>query len=209
MSGAYLRDPAAIYAASFARVRELTAELALEPHIAPLAERLVHTTGSPAVAAALRWQGDPVGAAHTALTAGASVLCDCEMVRAGITKRFLPSNNPLVCTLNDADTPARAEALRTTRSAAAIDAWGPQLADAVVAIGNAPTALFRLLELLAEGAPTPAVIFGFPVGFIGAAESKQALVHAELRCPWATLPGTPGGSALAAAAVNCAATAKR
>jgi len=130
------------------------------------------------------------------------------MVAAGITRRFLPAGNEIICTLNDAETPALAKSLGTTRSAAAVDLWEPHLEGAVVAIGNAPTALFRLLERLEEGAPRPALILGFPVGFVGAAESKEALIERATPIAYATLRGRRGGSAMAAAAVNALALSK-
>jgi precorrin-8X/cobalt-precorrin-8 methylmutase len=199
----YLKDPDAIYRASFAAIREAVALDALPEALRPLAVRLVHACGRVEVAAALKWQDDPSGAARAALEAGAPVLVDATMVAAGITRRFLPHGNDVICTLGDDRTAALAADMNTTRSAAAVDLWRPHLGGAVVAIGNAPTALFRLLEILAEqGAPRPAAILAFPVGFVGAAESKDALVAAETGVPYVTLPGREGGSALAAAAVN-------
>ncbi len=144
-----------------------------------------------------------------ALCGGASILVDTEMVAAGIIRRLLPAANPVRCTLKKSGVAKRAERYGTTRSAAAVDAWAPWLAGAVVAIGNAPTALFRLLELLDGGAPRPAVILGFPVGFVGAAESKDALIAHAAGIPYITLRGRRGGSAFAAAAVNALAGAER
>jgi len=135
------------------------------------------------------------------------VLADCEMVADGITRARLPAGNRVVSTLNDVRTPDLARQLGTTRSAAAVDLWRDDLKGAVVAIGNAPTALYRLMELLAEGAPRPAAIVAFTVGFVGAAESKEALIHADLGVPYLTLRGRRGGSAMAAAAVNALARA--
>lgn len=203
----YLRDPRAITRRSF---EILGAELdlsALPEGLAPVAQRLVHACGMPEIVADLAWRGDPAGAGRAALEAGAPVLADCHMVAEGITRARLPAGNPVLCSLRDPRVPDLAEAQGTTRSAAAVDLWAPDLAGAVVAIGNAPTALFRLLELLAEGAPAPAVILGFPVGFVGAAESKEALIAAETGCPALALAGRRGGSALAAAAVNALAAA--
>jgi precorrin isomerase len=137
-----------------------------------------------------------------ALAAGRPILVDATMVASGITRRFLKAGNPVICTLDHEDVRERAKALGTTRSAAAVDLWAPHLEGAIVAIGNAPTALFRLLELLDEGASRPALILGFPVGFVGAAESKEALIQDTDGIPYVTLRGRRGGSAMAAAAVN-------
>ena len=198
----YLRDPAAIYETSF---RTLRAECDLSrfpPDLFPVVERLVHACGRPEVAAKIAVDGPVASAGTAALRAGKPILADAEMVAMGITRRLLPAANPVLCMLNDAETPARAAALATTRSAAAVDAWREHIEGAVVAVGNAPTALFHLLERLHDGWPRPAVILAFPVGFVGAAESKQALCDATLGIPFVTLPGRDGGSALAAAAVN-------
>jgi len=135
------------------------------------------------------------------------VLCDAEMVASGITRRRLPKDNDVVCTLRDERTPGLAARLGTTRTAAALDLWGDRLGGAVVAIGNAPTALFHLLDMIEAGGPRPAAIFAFPVGFVGAAESKQALIDAKLGIPYLTLRGRRGGSAVAAAAINALADA--
>jgi len=198
----YIRDPAAIYQASFETVRR-EAELSRFPDpMHPVVERLVHACGRPAVAADLVFDGDLAGAGCAALRAGKPVLADAEMVAMGVTRSLLPAENAVLCTLNNACTPARAAALGTTRSAAAVEAWEEHIAGAVVAIGNAPTALFHLLERLHDGWARPAAILAFPVGFVGAAESKQALCDAGLGIPFITLPGRDGGSALAAAAVN-------
>jgi precorrin-8X/cobalt-precorrin-8 methylmutase len=198
----YVRDPAEIYRRSFAAI-EAEADLARfrGPERA-MAVRLIHACGMPDIAVDLKMANDPAAAGQAALQAGAPILVDAEMVARGIIQSRLPHGNRVICTLNDADTKPRAEQMGTTRSAAAVDAWAGDLAGAVVAIGNAPTALFRLLELLAQGAPRPAVILGFPVGFIGAAESKQALAEHAGDIPFAALAGRRGGSALAAAAVN-------
>ena len=198
----YIRDPAAIYKASFETVRR-EADLSRFPAgMHPVVERLVHACGRPAIAAELVFEGDVAGAGCAALSAGKPILADAEMVAMGITRSLLPAGNDVFCTLNNACTPARAAALGTTRSAAAVEAWEARIAGAVVAVGNAPTALFHLLERLHDGWARPAVILAFPVGFVGAAESKQALRDAGLGVPYVTLPGRDGGSALAAAAVN-------
>jgi precorrin-8X/cobalt-precorrin-8 methylmutase len=150
---------------------------------------------------------DLVAAARAALAAGAPILCDAEMVAHGVTRARLPAQNEVVCTLRDARVPALAEKLATTRSAAALDLWGERLAGAVVAIGNAPTALFRLLDMLDAGAPKPAAILGIPVGFVGAAESKEALAADPHGVPYLVVRGRMGGSAMTAAAVNALARA--
>ena len=196
----YLKDAEAITRRSFELVRAEAALDELPDHIAPLAERMVHACGLPEIVADLAWSGDVAGAAGAALRAGRPVLADARMVAVAVTA--LPEKNRVFCTLGDEATVARAEAQGTTRSAAAIEAWLPHLHGAIVAIGNAPTALFRLLELLEDGAPSPAVILAFPVGFVGAADSKEALIEADLGIPYLTLRGRFGGSALAAAAVN-------
>lgn len=201
MNGTYLKDPAAIYAQSFATVR---AEAQLERFPNDLAEvvvRLIHACGMPAIADDIGFTADAVAAGRAALKSGAPILVDANMVGAGIIRRHL-SANAIICMLDDAGVAEDAKARATTRSAAAVDRWLPHLAGSVVAIGNAPTALFRLLELLQDGAPKPAVILGFPVGFVGAAESKDALAADPSGVPFVTLKGRVGGSAIASAAVN-------
>jgi precorrin-8X/cobalt-precorrin-8 methylmutase len=199
--GSYLRDPAAIYRESFAAIRREAPLDRLPEELRPLVLRLIHACGMPDIVADLAWTPDAVRAGRAALRAGAPILVDATMVQAGIRSR--PSAaNPILCTLNDDATAARAAAGATTRSAAAVEGWRERLAGAVVAIGNAPTALFRLLELLADGAPRPALILGFPVGFIGAAEAKEALIGYRPQVPHITLRGRRGGSAMAAAALN-------
>ena len=193
----WLRDPAEIYRRSFAIVRAEADFRALPPSLAAAAERLVHACGMPDITADLAWGGDAAAAARAALAAGAPILVDGRMTAAGIARRRLPADNAVVCTLDE--TPCGGG---VARSAAAVDLWRPRLAGAVVAIGSAPTALFRLLELLAEEPARPAAIFAFPVGFVGAAEAKQALCDAPFRAPYLTLRGRRGGSALAAAAIN-------
>ena len=175
----YLRDPQAIYAQSFATVRAEADLSAVPTALQALAVRLVHACGMPEITGDLAWGGDPAEAARRALEAGAPVLADCRMVADGVIRDRLPAGNEVICTLPDPSVPDRAKELATTRSAAAVDLWLPHLEGAVVAIGNAPTALFRLLELLLDGAPRPAVILGFPVGFVGAAESKEALIETD------------------------------
>jgi precorrin-8X/cobalt-precorrin-8 methylmutase len=198
----YLRDPEAIYRESFAIIRREAKLAHLPPDIADLAVRLIHACGMVDIVDDLAFTSDVATHARSALGNGATILCDSGMVAAGIMRAKLPARNEIVCTLDDARVPELARSLRTTRSAAAVELWGERLAGAVVAIGNAPTALFHLQERLAQGGPRPAAILAFPVGFVGAAESKQALIEARLDIPFFTLKGRRGGSALAAAAVN-------
>lgn len=201
---AYMRDPDGIYRLSFERVRAETDLTGLDERLHVLALRLAHACAMPAVVYDLAADAGVVSSARAALAAGAPVLADAEMTASGVTAAFLPEGNQIICTLNDPRVPETAKRTQNTRSAAAVDLWAPHLAGAVVAIGNAPTALFRLLELLDEGAPRPAAVFGFPVGFVGAAESKEDLIETagRLEMPYAALRGRFGGSALAAAAVN-------
>ncbi|MCP4381333.1 MAG: precorrin-8X methylmutase [Hyphomicrobiales bacterium] len=203
---AYLRDPEEIYRRSFAAVRAATDLSALPESIVDVAVRLVHACGDPAIVSDLAWGGDPAFEVRAALQRAAPVIADCTIVVSGITRRRLPAGVDVLCTLNDRRVAGLARQQATTRSAAAVDLWRPDLEGSVVAIGNAPTALFRLVEELLKGAPRPAAILAFPVGFIGAAESKQALARAELGVPYLTLRGRRGGSALAAAAVNALAS---
>jgi len=198
----YIRDPQEIYRRSFATLRAEANLSDLPDDLATLAERVIHACGMPEILADLVWGGNPAKAGREALQAGRPVICDAEMVRAGIIKKRLPADNDLICTVHSPVAFEVAVDQGTTRSAAAVEQWVAHLADSVVVIGNAPTALFRLLELLAEGAPAPAVILGFPVGFIGAAESKDALIEHAGDIPFATLRGRRGGSAMASAAVN-------
>lgn len=200
----YQRDGAAIYRQSFATIR---AEARLDRFTADEARvvvRMIHACGMVDLADDIALSGDFYGAARAALVAGAPVLCDAQMVAHGITRARLPAANPILCTLDDPQVPALARRLGTTRSAAALDLWGDRLAGAVVAIGNAPTALFHLLERLMPGAPRPAAVIGLPVGFVGAAEAKDALAGAGL--PYLIVRGRRGGSAMAVAAVNALAS---
>ncbi|MCG8597836.1 MAG: precorrin-8X methylmutase [Kiloniellales bacterium] len=198
----YLRDPEEITRRSFAIV-EAEADLTRLPEpLRPLARRLVHACGMPDILEDLAWGGPVAEVGRKALEDGAPVLADCRMVAEGVTRARLRRDNAVLCTLGDPRVPALALERGTTRSAAAVELWDDHLTGAVVAIGNAPTALFSLLERLQEGAPRPAVILGFPVGFVGAAESKEALAQAALDLPFLTLRGRRGGSALAAAGVN-------
>lgn len=197
----YIRDGAAIYQASFATIRA-EADLARVPKdLEAAAVRIIHACGMVDVVADLGFSADVGQATRAALRAGKPILCDSEMVAHGITRARLPAFNPVLCTLRAPQVPELAKAMGNTRSAAAVELWGEHLEGAVVAIGNAPTALFHLLNLIASGGPRPAAILGFPVGFIGAAESKAALA-ATANLPYMTVHGRRGGSAMAAAAVN-------
>ena len=201
----YLRDPEAIYALSFERVRAATKLDHFQDDDAEIVIRVVHACGMPDLVDDLAVRDDVARAAVQALLSGAPVIADCEMVASGITRRFLPAGNDVLVTLNHADVPDRARALQTTRSAAAVEHWHDHLEGAVVAIGNAPTALFHLMEKLDQGWPKPAVIFAFPVGFVGAAESKLALAeNPPADVAYMAAHGTRGGSAMASAAVNAA-----
>ncbi|HUT49716.1 MAG TPA: precorrin-8X methylmutase [Alphaproteobacteria bacterium] len=203
----YLRDPAEIYRRSFAVIREEARLDHLPPGIVEIAVRVVHACGMVEIVDDLAFGGgDVAGAATAALTNSAPILCDARMVAEGVIRSALPADSDVVCTLHEVDQ-AKARELGTTRSAAAVDLWADRLGGAVVAIGNAPTALFRLLEMLQDGAAKPAAIFAFPVGFVGAAESKDALIEANTGVPYLTLRGRRGGSAMAAAAVNAVAAA--
>ena len=202
MPHVYETDGPAIYRESFSIIRR-EAELArFAPEEEPVAVRMIHAAGLVELAAHIHFRGDAVNRARTALEQGAPILCDARMVSEGITRKRLPADNAVICTLHDEQVPELARELATTRSAAALELWGEALDGAVVAIGNAPTALFRLLELLDDGAPRPALIIAMPVGFIGAAEAKQAVIDGDHGVPYIALAGRRGGSALAAAAVN-------
>jgi precorrin-8X/cobalt-precorrin-8 methylmutase len=205
--GAYLRDGTAIYQRSFAIIRAEADLSRFSAEEADIAVRMIHACGQVEAAAHIVFGGDAVTAARQALIAGAPVFCDSEMVAHGITRSRLPARNDVICTLNDPRTPGIAEKRGTTRSAAALDLWIDRLAGAVVAIGNAPTALFRLLDLLDGGAPKPAAILGIPVGFVGAAESKAALAADPRGVSFIIVRGRMGGSAMTAAAVNALARA--
>jgi precorrin-8X/cobalt-precorrin-8 methylmutase len=200
----YISDGAEIYRHSFAIIRreaDLTRFSALEERVAV---RIIHACGMVEIAGDIVLTPGAAQAATDALQRGAPILCDARMVAEGVTRARLPAHNDVVCTLGDVGVPALAARLATTRSAAALDLWGPRLAGAIVAIGNAPTALFRLLEMLGAGAPKPAAIIGMPVGFVGAAESKEALLASNL--PAIVVRGRKGGSAMAAATVNALAS---
>ena len=198
----YLKDPAAIYAESFATVRREARLERFDPGMAALAMRVIHACGMVEVADRLVFSPGLSESARQALNSGAPVLCDCEMVAAGIIRRLLPAGNDVIVTLNDVSVPKLAMGFSTTRSAAAVELWRDRIGGAVVAIGNAPTALFHLLKKLDEGWPKPAAILGFPVGFVGAAESKAELAVNPRGCDFVAIRGRRGGSAMASAAVN-------
>jgi len=197
----YLRDPAAIYRRSFAAIEETADLSALPEDMRPVARRVAHACGDAAAIADLRWSDGAAAAGQSALAGSAAILADSRMLADGIIRRALPADNAVLCTLGLGGVRGLAQRAGTTRSAAAVELWVPWLAGAVVAIGNAPTALFRLLEGLAEGWPRPALVIGMPVGFVGAAEAKQSLIEAGL-APYIVLAGRRGGSAVAAATVN-------
>ena len=202
MAEPYLRDGAAIYQRSFAMIRAEADLARFSADEAEVAIRMIHACGLVEAAKYFLFGHGLVAAARAALARGAPVLCDAEMVAHGITRTRLPAHNEVFCGLRDPSVLTLAEKLGTTRSAAALELWRDKLAGAVVAIGNAPTALFRLLELLDAGAPRPAAILGIPVGFVGAAESKEALAANAQRIPFLVVRGRMGGSAITAAAVN-------
>ena len=198
----YEKVPAEIYAQSFATVRKEARLERFGAGMQAVAIRLIHACGMIEVADRLAFSDGAYQAGRAALEAGAPVLCDCEMVGAGIIRRYLPAGNDVLVTLNDPSVPALAKKIGNTRSAAAVDLWRERIEGGVVVIGNAPTALFHLLELLDGGWPKPAVILGFPVGFVGAAESKAELAGNPRGCEFVALRGRRGGSAMASAAVN-------
>ena len=204
----YLRDGAEIYRESFATIRAESDVARLPDEVARVAVRMIHSCGMVDLVGDLRFSDSVVAAGRAALHAGAPVLCDAKMIASGITRSRLPADNEVLCTLSDPDVADLADRLGTTRSAAALELWRDRLAGSVVAIGNAPTALFRLLEMLEEeGAPAPAAIVGVPVGFVGAVESKEELVK-RAPAPHLVVHGRRGGSALAVAAVNAIASEK-
>lgn len=209
MPAPYLRDAEAIYERSFAIIRSEADLRRFSAPEADVAVRMIHACGEVEAAQHIEFGGGLVAAARAALGGGAAILCDAQMVAHGITRARLPAGNEVLCTLGDPGVAARAASLRTTRSAAALELWGGRLAGAVVAIGNAPTALFHLLEMLDAGAPRPAAIIGVPVGFVGAADSKAALAGNAHAIPYLVVRGRLGGSAMAAAALNALARAGR
>ncbi len=203
----YIRDGAAIYARSFAIIRAEADLARFTPEQEKIAVRMIHACGMVELARDIEFSQTFVADAKAALRRGAPILCDANMVAHGVTRARLPAQNPVVCTLAEADVAVLAAELGGTRSAAAMELWRNRLDGAVVAIGNAPTALFRLLEMIDEGAARPAAVIGMPVGFVGAAESKEALA-ADGRVPFAIVRGRKGGSAMAAAAINALASDK-
>lgn len=205
----YVRDGAEIYRRSFAIIRAEADLARFDPVEERVAVRIIHACGMPEIARDIVMSKGFAAAARQALKDGAPILCDAKMVANGVTRSRLPAGNDVICTLDDPAVPDLAKKLGNTRSAAAMELWRPRLAGAVVAIGNAPTALFRLLEMLDEGAPRPAAVIGVPVGFVGAMESKEALAAAHDaggRLPFLIVRGRKGGSAITAAAVNALAS---
>jgi len=199
----YLRDPAEIYRESFAAIAREVDLSRFPESLHKIVLRLVHAIAMPEIVDELAWEGDVAGAATAALDNGAPIIVDAHMVMAGIMKDRLPVGSEVKCALRDESVPELAQTLETTRSAAAVELWRPYLDGALISIGNAPTALFHLIDMLEDpDCPRPAAIFAFPVGFIGAAESKAYLIEKKLGVPYITLQGRKGGSALAAAAVN-------
>lgn len=198
----YIRDGNEIYRKSFATIRA-EANLAILPQdLEVVAVRIIHSCGMTDIVHDLAYSEDVVKIGRAALKNGAKILCDAQMVANGVTRKRLPANNAVICTLNEPEVPELAMQIGNTRSAAALELWRSHIEGSVVAIGNAPTALFRILELLDEGLPKPAVILGFPVGFVGAIESKAALAENSRGIPFLTIHGRRGGSAMCAAALN-------
>jgi precorrin-8X/cobalt-precorrin-8 methylmutase len=204
-SYAYIRDGAEIYRRSFAIIRAEADLRRFSAEDEKVAVRLIHACGLVEAAADIAFSPGAVAVARAALLSGAPILCDSKMVANGVTRARLPSANEVICTLDDPSVPGLAARLASTRSAAAMELWRGRLKGALIAIGNAPTALYRLLEMLDEGAPAPAAVIGMPVGFVGAAESKEALI-ADGRLPFLVVRGRRGGSAMAAAAINAVAS---
>ncbi len=203
----YIRDGAEIYRRSFAVIRHEADLARFTVEEERLAVRIIHSCGIVEVAADLVFSPGAAVAGIAALAAGAPILCDAKMVSIGVTRARLPRDNKVICTLDMPSVPALAAELQTTRMAAAMELWREKLGGAVVAIGNAPTALFRLLELLDDGAPRPACVIGMPVGFVGAAEAKEALI-ADGRVPSIVVRGRMGGSAMTAATINTLASVR-
>ncbi|MER6303278.1 precorrin-8X methylmutase [Kitasatospora sp. NPDC001539] len=202
----YEKDGASIYRQSFATIRAEADLAALPADVSQVAVRMIHACGMVDLVEDLVYSPGVVASARAALHAGAPILCDVNMVASGITRKRLPADNEVICTLTDPAVPELARKTGNTRSAAAMELWLPRLEGAVVAVGNAPTSLFRLLEMIEAGAPRPAAVIGVPVGFIGAAESKQALAEHPSGLEHLVVRGRRGGSAIAAAAVNAIAS---
>ena len=203
----YICDGDEIYRRSFSIIRAEADLSRFTPADERIAVRIIHACGMVEIVRDIAIHAGFAYAASEALRSGAPILCDSQMVANGITKARLPSGNEIICALHDASVPALAKKLNNTRSAAAMELWRPLLHGSVVIIGNAPTALFRLLDMLDDGAPYPAAIIGMPVGFVGAAESKEALIE-DGRIPYAAVRGRKGGSAMAVAALNAVASEK-
>ncbi|MET8679785.1 precorrin-8X methylmutase [Streptomyces sp. NPDC004647] len=202
----YEKDGAAIYRQSFATIRAEADLTGLPADVSQVAVRMIHACGMVDLVRDLAYTPEVVARAREALRAGAPVLCDVSMVASGVTRKRLPAGNDVICTLSDPAVPELAARMGTTRSAAALELWRDRMAGSVVAVGNAPTALFRLLEMVEEGAPRPAAVIGVPVGFVGAAESKDALAAHRSGLEHLVVRGRRGGSAMAAAAINAIAT---
>ncbi|MCX4675602.1 MULTISPECIES: precorrin-8X methylmutase [unclassified Streptomyces] len=202
----YEKDGPAIYRQSFATIRAEADLAGLPADVSQVAVRMIHACGMVDLVRDLAFSPDAVAHARTALRSGAPILCDVAMVASGVTRKRLPAGNDVVCTLSDPSVPELAAKMGTTRSAAALELWRDRMEGAVVAVGNAPTALFRLLEMIEEGAPRPAAVIGVPVGFIGAAESKEALAAHPSGLEHLIVRGRRGGSAIAAAAINAIAS---
>ncbi|CAG9220963.1 Precorrin-8X methylmutase [Paraburkholderia sabiae] len=202
----YIRDGQEIYRQSFATIRAEADLSRIPADLEKLAVRVIHACGMVDIVSELRFSDGAGRAGRTALANGAPILCDARMVAEGITRARLPANNDVICTLGDPSVPDLARELGNTRSAVALELWRPHLEGSVVVIGNAPTSLFYLLDMLDAGAPRPALILGFPVGFVGAAESKAMLAADSRGVPFVAVQGRRGGSAMAAAAVNALAT---
>ncbi|MFC5667141.1 precorrin-8X methylmutase [Kitasatospora misakiensis] len=202
----YEKDGASIYRQSFATIRAEADLAALPADVSRVAVRMIHACGMVDLVEDLVYSPGVVASARAALRAGAPILCDVNMVASGVTRKRLPADNEVICTLTDPSVPELARAMGNTRSAAAMELWLPRLEGAVVAVGNAPTSLFRLLELIEAGAPRPAAVIGVPVGFIGAAESKEALAAHPAGLEHLVVRGRRGGSAMAAAAINAIAS---
>ena len=198
----YIRDGNEIYQKSFATIRAEANLSILPPDLEVVAVRLIHACGMTDIVKDLAYSEDVVKIGRAALKNGANILCDAQMVANGVTRKRLPANNPVICTLNEPEVANLAKDIGNTRSAAAMELWRSHIEGSIVAIGNAPTALFHLLEMLDQGLPRPAVILGFPVGFVGAIESKAALAENSRGVPFLTIHGRRGGSAMAAAALN-------
>lgn len=198
----YIKNGREIYENSFAIIRAEADLSRLPDELRPVAVRMIHSCGMTDLAEDIAFDSDLVRSARQALRQGAPVLCDAEMIASGVTRKRLPADNDVICTLNHESVPELAQKLGTTRSAAALALWEKRIEGSVVAIGNAPTALFRLLELLQDGWPRPAAIIGLPVGFVGAAESKTELAKGLTGVPFLTLHGRRGGSAMTVAAIN-------